>query len=158
MLQINRQTDYAVRVILALAKHPQGTRIATGEIQREMQIPRAFLARIVAQLANRGLVRTYTGREGGLELPQPAGSITLMDVVEIFEGSLLISECMDSRKENDCPFLGTCPICDRWKRVQAAMLKEMTAVTFKELAEESAERAKHESGKSTRRGRRVKIH
>ena len=39
MLRINRQTDYAVRVILALAKRSEGTRLSTGEIQQEMLIP-----------------------------------------------------------------------------------------------------------------------
>jgi len=48
MLQINRQTDYAARVILALAKRPPGTRLASGHIQREMLIPKALMPRIVA--------------------------------------------------------------------------------------------------------------
>ena len=36
MLKINRQTDYAARVILALAKHGEGVRLSSAEIQREM--------------------------------------------------------------------------------------------------------------------------
>ena len=39
MLKINRQTDYAVRVILALAQQGEGARLSSGEIQKAMLIP-----------------------------------------------------------------------------------------------------------------------
>ena len=138
MLQINRQTDYAVRVALALAKHPQGTRLSSGSIQREMLIPKAFMPRIVAQLAASGLVRTFAGRDGGLELPRPASEITLKDVVEAFEGPILLSECLTSKGEDDCPFRVGCPVSNKWGRVQAAMLREMASITFQSLANEAA--------------------
>ncbi|RJP49912.1 MAG: Rrf2 family transcriptional regulator [Anaerolineaceae bacterium] len=139
MLQINRQTDYAVRVVLALAKHPQGTRRASGAIQREMLIPKAFMSRIVAQLAANGLVQTFAGRDGGLELPRPASEITLRDVVEAFEGPILLSECLQSKgEEDDCPFRVGCPVSNKWGRVQIAMLREMAAITFEGLAQEAA--------------------
>lgn len=138
MLQINRQTDYAVRVVLALAKHPRGTRLASGIIQREMLIPKAFMSRIVAQLAANGLVQTFAGRDGGLELSRPATEITLKDVVDAFEGPILLSECLQSKGEDDCPFRNDCPVSNKWGRVQMAMLREMAAITFESLAQEAA--------------------
>jgi Rrf2 family iron-responsive transcriptional regulator len=138
MLQINRQTDYAVRVVLALAKHPQGTRLSSGSIQREMLIPKAFMSRIVAQLAASGLVQTFAGRDGGLELPRPASEITLGDVVEVFEGPILLSACMQSKGEADCPFQVNCPVRSKWGRVQVAMLREMASISFEDLVNEAA--------------------
>ncbi len=137
MLKINRQTDYAVRVILALAQRGEGARLSSGEIQREMLIPRALMPRIVAQLARERLLSTFPGREGGLMLPRPASQITLMDVVEAFEGPILLSECLQVRGEDDCPFLSNCPVRSKWGRVQAAMMHEMAAITFEDLAKEA---------------------
>lgn len=138
MLQINRQTDYAVRVVLALAKRPLGTRLSSGIIQRQMLIPKAFMSRIVAQLASSGLVQTFAGRDGGMELPRPASEITLKDVVEVFEGPILLSECLQSKGEDDCPFRGGCPVSNKWGRVQVAMMREMGSITFQDLANEAA--------------------
>src|SRR5512143_2596849 len=137
MLKINRQTDYAVRVILALAKQGEGTRLSSGTIQQQMLIPPALMARIVAQLAHAGLVRTFPGRDGGLTLPRPASQITLKDVVEAFEGPILLSECMQARSEEDCPFRSDCPVRSKWSRVEVAMLREMAAITFEALAQEA---------------------
>ncbi|HEY9527864.1 MAG TPA: Rrf2 family transcriptional regulator [Anaerolineales bacterium] len=137
MLKINRQTDYAVRVVLALAKQGVGARLSSGEIQRQMLIPPALMSRIVAQLARAGLINTFPGREGGLMLPRPAAQITLRDVVETFEGPILLSECLQARGEDDCPFRTNCPVSSKWGRVQVAMLREMAAVTFEGLAQEA---------------------
>jgi Rrf2 family protein len=137
MLKINRQTDYAVRVILALAKRGEGARLSTAEIQQEMLIPRAFMPRIVAQLAREGLLSTFPGRDGGLMLPRPASQITLRDVVEAFEGPILLSECLQVKGEDDCPFQVNCPVRSKWGRVQAAMMREMASISFEDLAKES---------------------
>jgi Rrf2 family iron-responsive transcriptional regulator len=137
MLKINRQTDYAVRVILALSKRGEGIRLSSAEIQQEMLIPKAFMTRIVAQLSNNGLINTFPGREGGMMLPRPASQITLKDVIETFEGPILLSECMQAKGEDDCPFRDNCPVRSKWGRVQAAMLREMASITFEDLAKES---------------------
>ena len=138
MLKINRQTDYAVRVVLALAKRGENIRLSTAEIQQEMLIPPALMTRIVAQLAREGLVNTTPGRNGGLMLPRPAVQITLKDVVEAFEGPILLSECLQSKGEDDCPFRSNCPVRSKWGRVQAAMLREMASITFEDLVQEAA--------------------
>ena len=137
MLKINRQTDYAVRVVLALAKYGEGARLSSGEIQREMLIPKAFMSRIVAQLSRAGLVDTFPGRDGGLRLPRPASQITLKDIVEAFEGPILLSQCLQVKGEDDCPFQANCPVRPKWGRVQVAMLREMAAITFDDLVKES---------------------
>jgi Rrf2 family protein len=137
MLKINRQTDYAVRVVLALAKRGEGARLLTADIQQEMLIPKAFMTRIVAQLSRQGLLNTYPGREGGLMLPRPAAQITLRDVVDAFEGPILLSECLQVKGEDDCPFQSHCPVRTKWGRVQVAMLREMASITFEDLAKEA---------------------
>lgn len=136
MLKINRQTDYAVRVILRLAQEP-GRRITTAEIEHDMQIPRAFLQRIIAQLAQSGLVQTFPGRNGGLQLTRPAKEITMRDVYESIEGPLLISECLPG--DNFCPFETHCPVRRRWGRLQSLILKELNNTNFATLAKEATE-------------------
>jgi Rrf2 family transcriptional regulator, iron-sulfur cluster assembly transcription factor len=137
MFRVNRQTDYAIRVLLMLAQQPEGTRLSSAEIGREMLIPAAFLPRIVAQLAQANLLVTFPGREGGVQLPRLAGQITLKDVVELMEGPLLLSECMTG--EEACPFEGDCRVRCRWINLQSRILEELNSTTFADLARESAQ-------------------
>ena len=94
MLRINRQTDYAVRVVLALSKREKGRLFPTAEIGREMLIPPVLLQRIVAELANGGFINTQVGRDGGISLAHDPNQITLLQVVEQFEGELYLSDCV----------------------------------------------------------------
>jgi Rrf2 family protein len=137
VLRINRQTDYAVRVLLAPAKEGDQARLSTATIQQEMLIPAGLMPRIVAQLARAGLLNTFAGRDGGLMLPRPAAEISLRDVVEAFEGPILLSQCLHANGEDDCPFRTDCPVRPKWGRVQVAMLREMATISFADLAAEA---------------------
>ena len=77
MIRINRQTDYAIRVILALAKRGDEAMLPTSQIQKEMLIPKALSLRVVADLAKGGFIVTYPGRDGGVKLARPAAEINL---------------------------------------------------------------------------------
>ena len=136
MIRINRQTDYAIRVILALAKQGDEAMLLTSQIQQEMLIPKALSLRVVAGLAKGGFIATYPGREGGLKLARPAAEINLREVVTFFESNFTVSECLHGSRT--CPFDNSCPVRCRWGRLQALILQELENTTFNELAREAA--------------------
>jgi len=135
MFKINRQTDYAVRAMLCLARREPGARLATQRIQQEMHIPRSFLKRIVADLSRVGLVNTFAGPNGGLELALPAAAIHLRQIWEAVEGPLLISDCLEG--EAACPLEPGCPVNRHWRRLQSLIVQELESVTLAELVEEA---------------------
>jgi Rrf2 family iron-sulfur cluster assembly transcriptional regulator len=135
MIRINRQTDYAIRVILSLAKRGRGERASTSEIRKEMLIPPALAQRIVADLARGGFILTFPGRDGGLMLARPAREINLRQIVEHIEGKVFISDCLVEAEE--CPFDNNCPVRFRWSRLQSQMMLELEQTTFEELAHET---------------------
>jgi Rrf2 family nitric oxide-sensitive transcriptional repressor len=135
MIRINRQTDYAVRVILALAKQGDDAMLPTARIQEEMLIPKALSSRIVADLAKGGFILTFPGRDGGLKLAHPASEINLKQIVEHFEGKFLISECLHGG--GTCPFDHSCPVRTRWGRLQSLIVSELERTTLAELAQEA---------------------
>jgi len=135
MIRINRKTDYAIRVLLALAKQGEDAMLPTSQIQKEMLIPKALSLRVVAELARGGFLETFPGREGGLKLARPSHEITLLQVVEYIEGKFLVSECLHGG--GTCPFDLLCPVRSRWGRLQALIISELERTTFDALAKEA---------------------
>lgn len=135
MMRINRRTDYAVRVMLALAKKPFGTRLSTEMIKDSMLVPRAFLQRIIADLSRAELIVTFPGPNGGLQLSRPAEDINLRQIWEAIEGPLLVSECLQS--PHDCPLSAQCPVRGRWGRLQHLMVEELESTGLNQLALEA---------------------
>jgi len=135
VFRINRRTDYAVRVMLCLAKRPYGTRLSTQIIQDEMLTPRAFLQRIIADLSKVNLICTYPGPNGGVQLARPAAEVNLRHIWEAIEGPLLISECLEAPQ--DCPLNAGCPVRPRWGLLQTVIAQELENISLDQLAAEA---------------------
>jgi len=135
MIRINRQTDYAIRLILYLAQQEIGTRVSTAEVRKEMKIPPALAQRIVADLARGEFIQTFPGRDGGLILARSAQEINLRQIVEHFEGKFFISDCLVDK--GNCPFDNKCPVRLRWTRLQSHIVLELEQITFKDLAQDA---------------------
>jgi Rrf2 family protein len=135
MLRINRQTDYALRIILYLSKQPAEKRISSSLIQREMLIPPALSPRIVAELAHGEYIVTYPGRDGGIELSHSPEEITMWDIVDLFEGPIYLSDCLVHGQE--CPFEDKCPIRLQWNPLYEVIRRELQRVTFADLVRDA---------------------
>ncbi|MCS7149434.1 MAG: Rrf2 family transcriptional regulator [Caldimicrobium sp.] len=106
--------DYAVRMVLYLAKNPQ--KIASrAEISEAMDIPMSVLARIGQTLENAGIVEIHRGKRGGYRLRKSPEKITLLDVLESFVGRIALNRCVDNPKI--CPRDSHCPVNYVWKVV-----------------------------------------
>ncbi len=134
MMRINRRVDYAIRVLIALAKQPAGTRLSTRTIQKTMWIPRAFLSRIIAELSKAKIIDTFPGPNGGVQLLRDPREINLRLIWEVMDKPLVISDCLENPEE--CPLNLGCPVNACWGRIQALVLREMEVTTIAELARE----------------------
>ncbi len=135
MLRVNRETDYAIRILLALARRGDGMREATSVIQKEMLIPPALASRIVAELAQGGFIITFPGRDGGIQLAKPAADLNVLQVLEFFEGPIHVSECVNGKVV--CPFEDRCPVRRQFTRLDGVIRRALAEVNFASLAAET---------------------
>jgi Rrf2 family protein len=95
-MQITRQSDYAVRAVLHLARAGSSERAATSAMAKDQNIPPSFLAKIISQLSIAGLLHTSRGARGGVTLAREPKDITLLEVVEAIDGPIQLNECVQS--------------------------------------------------------------
>uniref|UniRef100_A0A831XQJ3 NADH-quinone oxidoreductase subunit L n=1 Tax=Thermus islandicus TaxID=540988 RepID=A0A831XQJ3_9DEIN len=82
---VTREADYAIRCVLEVARHG---RISAARVAALQGISPTFLGKIVRSLARAGILATRRGVGGGIALAVPAGSITVLHVIEALEGPL----------------------------------------------------------------------
>lgn len=131
-MQITRQADYAVRAVLYLSERGETGRVATSEIGRAQHIPITFLAKIVAQLAAAGILRSTRGAHGGVALGRPADEISLLDIVEAIDGPMLLNECVAD--PTLCSLGANCAVHQVWCLAQAELVERLGQTTFSQLA------------------------
>lgn len=112
MLPLSRASQYAIRAMAYLASRPGDDFLLTETIARELDLPRAFLAKVLGQLSSHGHVKTRRGRTGGVRLSRPADQITLHDVVSSCEPLDLDVPCALGQRR--CDDAVGCPLHDRW--------------------------------------------
>ena len=91
-MKINRETDYALRIMRALALK-NGVADA-NEIAASVSVSQSFTLKILRKLLGAGLVVSHKGANGGYELADDMGNITLRQIVETIEGPLEIARCL----------------------------------------------------------------
>jgi Rrf2 family protein len=132
LFSLGRQTDYAARIVLHLAGLEPGARVTAAQIAEMRLIPGAFIKRIVSRLSAVGIVTTARGSKGGLVLARRPSEISLLEVVEAFEGPLSLNACV--QKPGECPLSAHCPDQRTWVGATAELSKYLRAVRFDALA------------------------
>ena len=80
---ITRETDYSMRMVLALAQRHQAgvTTVSSADVAAEMDIPYRFLRKLVRRLVSGGLLESRRGKNGGVGLARDPSLISLYDIV-----------------------------------------------------------------------------
>lgn len=92
---LKREESYAIHALLFIAEHP-GTHAA--EIATGLQMPPAFMAKVLRKLVTAGFVESQMGRNGGVKLRVNLEEITLLDVIEKVSGALVLDTCQTKER------------------------------------------------------------
>ncbi len=136
-MQLTRQTEYAIRMLLELAGLPEGAVLSSKIISERQDIPEDFLKKTVQLLALSGLVTTQRGTQGGVRLAKKADQINLADIMAAIEGPLAINPCL--APGYICANCQTCPVHPVLVRAQEAMLQVLCQETLADLLAKSSQ-------------------
>lgn len=133
-LELGRRADYAVRAIVDLCRHHDGTTLRKArQIAHEMNIPRSYLPQTLAELVRAELVDSVAGPAGGYMLKRDPAEISLGEAIEAVDGDLQSAECV--LRGGPCSWEGVCAVHVPWSRAQRALLAQIDSTTFAEIAE-----------------------
>ena len=93
-MRITLESDYALRIISALAKH-EGV-VDAKTLSEQTQVTLQFTLKILHKLVRSELVKSYKGIRGGYSLRLPPEEITLKRVIEEIDGPIAMVRCLDS--------------------------------------------------------------
>ncbi len=131
---ITREADYALRIVLCLADYQiTGERVSAVELSDELQVPHKFLRVIIGKLVKEGILLSFRGRGGGVELARESSEISMLDVVRsIANSNCLLNSCLkDSAK---CSRIKTCRIHDSLSNLQETLDSHLSKITFDNLS------------------------
>jgi len=89
-VKISVKVDYACRVLIEMARlHGTGQLAQIDHLAKIEAVPSNFLAQILSELRNAGLITSKRGIQGGYMLARPPDQISMYDIVKTIDGELL---------------------------------------------------------------------
>jgi Rrf2 family protein len=140
-LEITRRTDYAIRILLALAGRPDGEPLSSRELGKLQDVPHAFARSIVTELVGAGFVTSRRGAGGGVALARPAAQITLLEVIRALEGGLSLNLC--THDDDYCRRAASCAMHEVWLEAEAVLSRHLSQQDFAALAARGAQLGRH---------------
>ncbi len=132
---ISQATEYAIRALLYMAGFPLEEVVSKRDICRTQDITPGFLIKIMQPLIANGLVKSYRGVAGGFALARLAEQISLWDIVEAEEGSILLNKCL--LHAGYCPRDATCPVHRIWRKAREALKYTLSQTNLAKLTQQA---------------------
>ncbi len=130
---IRRNTDYALRALVFLARQPLDESVSTRTIATEADFSYQLACKLMQRLQKAGIVVSCMGAKGGFQLARSPQEITLGQVVETIQGPLSLSKCLLGK--SDCCNQSRCTIRNKLGELQSdivVFLQETTLADFVE--------------------------
>lgn len=133
-LIFSRQCEYALQAVLYLALKPAGEMTSIKELTAKLSIPYHFLAKILQDLRNKGLLDSLKGPTGGFRLALPPERITLLRVVEAIDGTGVFDNCVLGFEE--CSGKNPCAVHETWGELRDRIHGMLAEKSIAQLAKD----------------------
>ena len=115
---LRREESYAIHALVYAAENPGS---AAAQIAADLQMPPAFLAKVLRRLAQVGYVENRQGRNGGVTLLADPSELTLLDIIEAMSGPVILDTCQTKSRCATQQRKGYCNINACWVKTTLAI-------------------------------------
>jgi Rrf2 family protein len=129
----SRSAEYAIRAVIPLALLPPGEFARVTTLAAETGVPAHFLAKILQNLAQLGVLKSAKGPHGGFRLNHPAKEITMLQIVEAMDGPGRYDGCIGGHPE--CNDRVACALHDGWTALRSRIMDYLGGTSVADLAQ-----------------------
>lgn len=129
---LRRNTDYALRLAVNLARHHGDGAVATRVLADEEDVSYQLACKLLQKLHTAGLVQSDMGPKGGFRLSRTPDEIPIIQVIEAIQGPLRLNRCLLS--DGLCSRQASCPVREKMQGLQEQMDGYLSSVMLGELA------------------------
>jgi Rrf2 family transcriptional regulator, iron-sulfur cluster assembly transcription factor len=129
---VRRNTDYAIRAMVALAGSYGIGLLSSRMISDKQGIPYQLTCKLMQSLSRKKLVKSSMGPQGGFCLSRKPSQISLLNIIEAVQAPLSVNRCLLSKDR--CPRKKTCPVRPKLLDLQEYIGSYLEKITLDKLA------------------------
>lgn len=130
-MRLTKETEHALEALTYLASQPRGTIVAAAALAEKIDVPHAFMSKILQRLAKAQLVAGHRGNPRGYSLNVEPKRLSVGRVLEEMEGDVF-ERCIFF--SNQCSETNSCRLHRVWKKIRPMVRRMMNDLTVADLA------------------------
>ena len=111
-MYLSRPAEYALRVMTYLAYSGSTRRMRTSDLAGAVDVPAAFLSKIMRRLTANGMLDAKKGHHGGFVLARPPAEIRFIDILRAVDFEPSADHCLFGL--GNCDAENPCPLHPEW--------------------------------------------
>lgn len=133
-MRMSTKGKYGIKAMLELALVYDVETISVRSIAQKQNISELYLEQIFSILKKGQLIKSVRGAKGGYSLSKNPKDITIKNIMDVLEGPVSISECIE--KDVNCDNLDRCATRVLWVRIRNAINDIFSSVTLQDIINE----------------------
>lgn len=139
-MRVTQEADYAIRICTILDS--LGQKAGAAIIAEHACITPKIALKVLRKLTRAGYVRSYKGAYGGYELTKTGDSIKIIELIELIDGPVRISKCLDCG--HDCsknPCKTDCKMHIAFGLINKKLIEDLGSITVRILHDKNVSAA-----------------
>jgi len=132
-MKLTTKTRYSLRILIQLASSYNKAPIKGKGISSKQNISEPYLEQIMITLKSVDFIRTVRGCNGGYVLNRAPENISVLDIIEVFEGKIEFADCLEN--SSSCILFSRCPATNIWKHLSDTLKNEAKEITLQTIVD-----------------------
>lgn len=133
-MKLSTKGRYGVKAMVELAIHyGEEDPVSIKSISERQNVSECYLEQLFSPLRKSELIKSIRGAQGGYVLSRPPEEITVADIMEVLEGPIEISNCVD---DESCDNIDSCATRLLWVRIKQSIDGVMKTTTLKDIVDD----------------------
>jgi Rrf2 family cysteine metabolism transcriptional repressor len=132
-MKLSTKGRYGVKAMVDLAIHYGGEPVSIKNISERQKISEYYLEQLFSPLRKASLIKSIRGAQGGYVLNNDPKNITVAQIMEVLEGPIEISDCLE---EGTCSNVDCCATRILWARIKNSIDSVMQSTTLQDMLDD----------------------
>ncbi|MBK5239933.1 Rrf2 family transcriptional regulator [Clostridium sp.] len=132
-MKLSTKGRYGVKAMVDLAINYGEQPVSIKNISQRQNISEYYLEQLFSSLKKAKLIKSIRGAQGGYILNRAPEKITIQDVINVLEGPIEVSNCLE---DGACNNIDCCATRLLWKKIQVSIDSVTSTITLKDIVDD----------------------
>lgn len=132
-MKLSTKGRYGIKAMVDLAIHCGEEPVSIKSIAERQNISEYYLEQLFSPLRKANIIKSIRGAQGGYVLGREPKDITMSEIMEVLEGPVEISDCLE---ENTCSNIECCATRGFWARIKESIDSVLESTTLQDLVDD----------------------